>query len=117
MSKPGAGRRPPAHRPSTQSRRRPPNKAHRPEVRTNWAWFGPPVRALYSAGWASIPLRLFLGFTFCFAGLQKLANPGFLDAANPASIQAQLSGAARLSPVHALVAPLVHVAVPLGLVI
>ena len=75
------------------------------------------MRALYSAGWASIPLRLFLGFTFCFAGLQKLANPGFLDAANPASIQAQLSGAARLSPVHALVAPLVHVAVPLGLVI
>jgi uncharacterized membrane protein YphA (DoxX/SURF4 family) len=22
-----------------------------------------------------LPLRAFLGFTFCFAGLQKLANP------------------------------------------
>jgi hypothetical protein len=29
-----------------------------------------------------------------FAGLQKLANPRFLDAADPASIQAQLDGAA-----------------------
>jgi thiosulfate dehydrogenase [quinone] large subunit len=27
--------------------------------------------------WALVPLRAFLGFTFCFAGLQKLANPGF----------------------------------------
>jgi len=62
-------------------------------------------------------LRLFLGFTFCFAGLQKLANPGFFDATNPASIQSQLAGAVRRSPVHALVAPLVHVAVPLGVFI
>ncbi len=35
-----------------------------------------------------LPLRAFLGFTFCFAGLQKLANPQFFDAADPASIQA-----------------------------
>ena len=41
-----------------------------------------------------LPLRAFLGFTFCFAGLQKLANPRFFDAADPASIQAQLDGAA-----------------------
>ncbi len=64
-----------------------------------------------------LPLRAFLGFTFCFAGLQKLANPRFFDAADPASIQAQLAGAARRSPVHALVSPLGHVAVPLGIVI
>ncbi|HVC69194.1 MAG TPA: Rieske 2Fe-2S domain-containing protein [Acidimicrobiales bacterium] len=64
-----------------------------------------------------VPLRVFLGITFCFAGLQKLANPGFFDAANPVSIQSQLAGAARRSPVHALIAPLVHVAVPLGLLI
>jgi thiosulfate dehydrogenase [quinone] large subunit len=66
---------------------------------------------------ALLPLRAFLGFTFCFAGLQKLANPGFFDAANPASIQAQLAGAVRSSPVHALIAPLAHLAVPLGLLI
>lgn len=69
------------------------------------------------AGWAMLPLRAFLGVTFCFAGLQKLANPTFFDAANPASIQAQLHGAVRRSPVHALLSPLVHVAVPLGVLI
>ncbi len=64
-----------------------------------------------------LPLRAFLGFTFCFAGLQKLANPRFFDAADPASIQAQLAGAARRSPVHALISPLTHVAIPLGILI
>ncbi|MGD0255436.1 MAG: Rieske 2Fe-2S domain-containing protein [Acidimicrobiales bacterium] len=78
---------------------------------------GPLPRALYSAGWVLLPLRVFLGFTFSFAGLQKLANPGFFDASNPASIQAQLAGAARRSPVHVLVAPLAHVALPLGILI
>jgi thiosulfate dehydrogenase (quinone) large subunit len=68
-------------------------------------------------GRALLPLRAFLGFTFCFAGLQKLANPRFFDAADPASIQSQLAGAARRSPVHALIAPLAHVAVPLGVLI
>src|SRR5581483_4377691 len=43
--------------------------------------------------------------------------PGFFDASDPASIQAQLAAAARRSPIHALVSPLVHVAVPLGIVI
>jgi thiosulfate dehydrogenase [quinone] large subunit len=62
-------------------------------------------------------LRAFLGFTFCFAGLQKLANPGFFEATNPGSIQAQLAGSVRLSPIHALISPLTHVAVPLGLLI
>ena len=69
------------------------------------------------AGWALLPLRVFLGVTFVFAGLQKLANPGFFDASNPTSIQSQLASAARVSPIHALVAHLQHVAVPLGVVI
>jgi thiosulfate dehydrogenase [quinone] large subunit len=68
-------------------------------------------------GRALLPLRAFLGFTFCFAGLQKLANPGFFQASNPGSIQAQLAGAARRSPIHPLISPLAHVAVPLGLLI
>lgn len=68
-------------------------------------------------GRALIPLRAFLGFTFCFAALQKLANPGFFEASNPGSIQAQLAGAARRSPIHPLISPLTHVAVPLGLLI
>ncbi len=68
-------------------------------------------------GRALLPLRAFLGFTFCFAGLQKLANPGFFQASNPGSIQAQLAGAARRSPIHMLISPLAHLAVPLGLLI
>jgi thiosulfate dehydrogenase (quinone) large subunit len=68
-------------------------------------------------GRALLPLRAFLGFTFSFAGLQKLANPGFFQASNPGSIQAQLAGSARRSPIHALISPLTHVAVPLGLLI
>ena len=68
-------------------------------------------------GRALLPLRAFLGFTFCFAGLQKLANPGFFQASNPGSIQAQLAGSARSSPVHPLISPLTHVAVLLGVVI
>jgi thiosulfate dehydrogenase [quinone] large subunit len=68
-------------------------------------------------GRALLPLRAFLGFTFCFAGLQKLANPRFFDASDPASIQAQLAGAVRRSPIHPLISPLTHVAVPLGVLI
>ena len=77
----------------------------------------PASSAAFVLGRALLPLRGFLGFTFCFAGLQKLANPRFFDAADPASIQSQLAGAARRSPVHGLISPLAHVAVPLGVLI
>jgi thiosulfate dehydrogenase [quinone] large subunit len=69
------------------------------------------------AGWALLPLRAFLGITFVFAGLQKLANPAFFNAANPASIQAQLAAAQRISPIHSLLGPISHVPVLVGLVI
>jgi len=64
-----------------------------------------------------IPLRVFLGFTFCFAGLQKLANPNFFRAASPISIQAQLVAAERSSPLGHLLHPLMHVSILLGVVI
>ena len=67
--------------------------------------------------WALLPLRVFLGVTFCFAGLQKLANPAFFDPASPISIQSQLAAASRRSPVHALLGPLGHLATPIGVVI
>jgi thiosulfate dehydrogenase (quinone) large subunit len=88
-----------------------------PTDRARWLWLGPPRGAQNLAGWALLPLRAFLGFTFCFAGLQKLANSGFFNAANPASIQAQMAGAARRSPIHALITPLAHHAVLIGAVI
>jgi thiosulfate dehydrogenase (quinone) large subunit len=81
-----------------------------------WRRLLPPASAQDPSGWALLPLRAFLGFTFCFAGLQKLANPGFFDAANPASIQAQMAGSERRSPIHALLTPLSHHAVAIGVI-
>lgn len=108
----------------SRSRRRRPTAPVRPQavsVRerpgSGWLWLAPPPRAVHTSAWALLPLRAFLGFTFCFAGLQKLANPAFFRASDPASIQAQLAGAAHRSPIHGLLGPLVHVAVPLGLLI
>jgi len=54
---------------------------------------------------ALIPLRLFLGATFLYAGLDKLLDPAFLQAAGPGSIGQQLEGFVHVSPV----APLVEV--------
>ncbi len=70
-----------------------------------------------ATGWALMPLRLFLGVTFLFAGLQKLADPQFFKDSSPSSIHAQLVGSARSSPIHALVGHLVSIAPAVGLVI
>jgi thiosulfate dehydrogenase (quinone) large subunit len=94
---------------------RAPAAANPPAAR--WLWLVPASSARSLADWALLPLRAFLGFTFCFAGLQKLANPAFFDAANPASIQAQMAGAVRRSPIHALISPLAHHAALIGAVI
>ncbi len=64
-----------------------------------------------------LPLRAFLGVTFLFAGLQKLANPNFFRAASPISIHAQLVAAGRTSPIKGLLHHLASVSTPLGLVI
>ena len=79
--------------------------------------FSPPPRAHLVAGWALLPLRVFLGATFLFAGLQKLANPNFFDPNSPSSIQAQLIASARLSPIHLLIGHLLRFATPLGILI
>jgi thiosulfate dehydrogenase [quinone] large subunit len=58
-----------------------------------------------------------LGVTFCFAGLQKLANPNFFNANSPSSIQAQMIASIRISPLHDLLGHLLRFAVPIGIVI
>lgn len=47
---------------------------------------------------ALIPLRIFLGGTFLYAGLDKLLDPRFLSTSGPGSIGEQLQGFAHLSP-------------------
>jgi thiosulfate dehydrogenase (quinone) large subunit len=47
---------------------------------------------------ALVPLRLFLGLTFVYAGIQKLSDPGFLHAGAPTYIGTQLHGFAAGTP-------------------
>src|SRR5205085_491494 len=66
---------------------------------------------------AVVPLRLFLGGAFLYAGFDKLLDPGFFDAANPSSIQAQMLAFARVSPIAPLLRLAQPVAAEIGLVI
>jgi thiosulfate dehydrogenase [quinone] large subunit len=59
------------------------------------------VRSL-SPGQALLPLRLFLGATFVYAGIQKLSDPGFLHRGAPTYIGTQLHGFANGTPGGAL---------------
>lgn len=68
-------------------------------------------------GWYLLPLRLFLGVTFLFAGLQKLSNPNFFRIAAPASIHAQMIGASRTSPIRGLLVHMIGAAPEIGVVI
>jgi thiosulfate dehydrogenase [quinone] large subunit len=49
-------------------------------------------------GAALLPLRLFLGITFVYAGIQKLSDPGFLHPGAPTFIGTQLQGFAHGTP-------------------
>jgi thiosulfate dehydrogenase [quinone] large subunit len=51
-----------------------------------------------AAGAALLPLRLFLGVTFVYAGIQKLSDPGYLHAGAPTFIGTQLNGFAHGTP-------------------
>ena len=77
----------------------------------------PPPRALSLSGWALVPLRAFLGFTFCFAGLQKLANPNFFKSSDPAGIYSQMIASDRVSPLHPILEHLVRFSTPIGVLI
>lgn len=79
--------------------------------------FGAPVRAWTMAEWALLPLRIFLGVTFAYAGLQKLANPNFFHAPSPISIQAQLIAASHTSPLRGVLIHLIQFAKPVGVII
>lgn len=47
---------------------------------------------------ALFPLRIFLGITFVYAGIQKLSDPGFLHPGAPTYIGTQLHGFASSTP-------------------
>ncbi|WP_086663747.1 Rieske 2Fe-2S domain-containing protein [Lentzea kentuckyensis] len=58
---------------------------------------------LWTPIWALLPLRVFLGGTFLYAGLSKLLDTHYLDATSPLGVQAQMLHAATTSPIGPLV--------------
>jgi len=66
---------------------------------------------------ALLPIRFFFGFTFLYAGIDKILDPTFFDPNSPTSITAQLAAFARTSPVAFLIKPVEPLAVPLGILI
>ncbi len=103
--------------PARRSDRSGPGRGERSRRRRRTRFDGPPPRPFTLSGWALLPLRAFLGFTFCFAGLQKLANPNFFNANSASSIQSQLIASIRVSPLHPLLGHLLRFAVPIGILI
>ena len=63
-----------------------------------------PTRLLERTLLALLPLRVFLGATFVYAGVDKLVDPAFLQATGPGSIGSQLEAFVKVSPIG----PLVH---------
>jgi thiosulfate dehydrogenase [quinone] large subunit len=66
---------------------------------------------------ALLPIRLFFGITFLYAGLDKLLDPAFFDPSAPSSLHAQLEGFARLSPLGDLIRASLPFTTPIGLLI
>jgi len=50
--------------------------------------------------WVLLPLRLFLGVTFAYAGIQKLTDPQFFQPSAAGYIGKQVAGYATTSPLH-----------------
>ncbi len=65
----------------------------------------PPVqpRADRWIAYGTLPLRLFLGATFAYAGLQKISDPGFLQPGSSTYIGTQLQAFAAHSPIGFLI--------------
>lgn len=82
------------------SRWQPADGSRRSRRRTTPAGRPPPLEGVTLA---LVLLRLFLGVTFVYAGLDKLIDPTFLRAAGPGSIGEQLAAFARDSPISILV--------------
>src|SRR3954447_16684932 len=64
--------------------------------------------------YALLPLRIFLGITFTYAGLQKLADPAYLDAHSPTSVQATILSLQHQSPIGWMLGLSAHAPVLVG---
>lgn len=69
----------------------------------------PATRRVHLSSWVFLPLRLFLGITFVYAGIQKFTDPQFFHRSTPGYIGNLIIAFAHNSPIRAL---LIHVALP-----
>lgn len=92
MSKKSARRPQPPPAPQEQAREAPSKKTSRPAQPES----GPTDRWV---AYGTVPLRFFLGVTFVYAGLQKVADPGFLQPGSSTYIGTQLQAFAAHSPI------------------
>jgi thiosulfate dehydrogenase [quinone] large subunit len=99
---------PPPPAPVGSARRREP--AAGPSLREQLATATVSARAL-------LPVRLFFGATFLYAGADKLIDPTFLDASSAASIVAQMTAFARISPLAPIVRLGEPYAIPIGILV
>lgn len=61
------------------------------------------------SGWILLPLRLFLGITFVYAGIQKLTDPQFFHRSTPGYIGNQIIAFSHNTPLHTI---LIRIALP-----
>lgn len=99
-------RSPSARRPAPTPRRHLPSSPSRLATVT---WSVSPV-----SGFVILPLRLFLGITFVYAGIQKLTDPGFFKLGAPTYIGTQMVSFSRNSPIHFILVHLLEHAVIIG---
>jgi len=76
-----------AARPAAPGKTQPPGRQAPTASGDRWLKYG------------TLPLRLFLGVTFVYAGLQKISDPGFLAPGSATYIGTQLQGFAQHSPI------------------
>lgn len=70
---------------------------------------------LLKDGRALLPLRVFLGIVFLYAGISKIADRHFLDGTSPTSIHAQVVAVKTASPIGGLLGPVVDHSFAFGL--
>src|ERR1700680_2973997 len=85
---------PPPVQPSQTKPAMPDRGAAPPMAPSNWWTRATPLE------WALLPLRLFLGVTFVYAGIQKVTDPQFFNTRSPGYIGNQILGFAHGSPIR-----------------
>lgn len=78
----------------------PPSQSSQPLAPPQLAQPQQPSAPAGRAGWFLLPLRLFLGITFIYAGIQKITDPQYFNTSARGYIGKQIAAFANGSPLH-----------------